>query len=594
MKSIWSSYEEFKKILAVIATKWHLPLACFVSCVLLSFVYIFLAPSWYGASFVVMMPERAVGDGLEAMIDMPKIKPSEVVSVETLMALEGFSNNVVSSMQKKYPNFSKNDFSFSSSIFQKKKNLLSHVIKTKNPNLSFDLATTILAHYHAFELKRVNKKVSSTLQYIKRMLPNMEKKFNDIIEDYNKYRKHEKTLDYQKQIDVFVNQMMRKQDVLTDLYQKKAELLQKYTLQHTQIKSIDHQINYLRKEIKDFEKKVVQMPEIEKDFSSFERKIRVQEEIYSSFLKKLHEVELLRAEGDVSFVVLDEPKFDEKPCAPVALYVVLFGILTGMMLASAVIMILYKFYGVVVHSSDIQSVCDIPLIGSVPNNVFPSGKSGYNEKNALNPLTAEAFNSICTYLSFSIKKKENAVVEVCGLSAGVGKTFSTAQLGIHWAKSKNQRVLLLDADTHKRALSSFVSERKHENPEKDSTVLEVVKTSYANVDLLSAPKPTRGFPFYNNDKFMSFFEKIKKDYNIIFVDTPPLNLFSDAFAISLYCDTRVLVVRKNKTVLRDLAQVVKSHQTSTIDFDGIIFNGEIFDKSRVRDYKKYYADYLQK
>lgn len=595
MKNILSSYEELKKILTILAKKWHFPFACLMSCILLSFVYIFFAPYWYSNSFVIMMPERVTGgEGLEGLIDVPKIKSSEVVAIDTLMALEGFKNNVVHGMQEKYPKFSKNDFTFSSSIFKKKKNILSHTIRTKDPHLSFDLAKKILSHYHAFELKRVNKKVVNTLQYIKRMLPNMEKKFSEIIEDYNKHRKHEKTLDYQKQIDAFIAQMIKKHDVLTDLYQKKAELLQKYTLQHTQIQSIDHQINYIRGEIKNFEKKVIKMPEIEKNFSSFERKIRVQEEIYLSFLKKLHEVELLRAEGDVSFIILDEPRFSDKPCAPIALYVVLFGICVGLILASAVIFVLYKFYGVVTATSDIQDACNIPIIGSIPNDAFPGIQNRSHKTHELSPLTSEAFYSICTYLSFNMKKKANAVVEVCGLSSGVGKTFNTAHLGIAWARSKNQRVLLLDADTHKQSLTSFIVPKKHENLKKNFTAFEVEKTSYTNVDLLSAPKPTRGVPFYNDSEFMSFFEKVKKNYDVIFVDTPPINLFSDAFAISLYCDTRILIVRKQKTILRNLIQLIKNHHAMTIDFDGIIFNGEVFAKDIVRDYNKYYSDYIQK
>ncbi len=84
------------------------------------------------------------------------------------------------------------------------------------------------------------------------------------------------------------------------------------------------------------------------------------------------------------------------------------------------------------------------------------------------------------------------------------------------------------------------------------------------------------------------FDDIKKEYDYIVIDTPPLGVLSDAYILMKHSDVNLFVVRENFTkehILKSVLSEIKDKDFSNV---GLVLNA-----SRMEG-KKYKYDYYNK
>ena len=95
------------------------------------------------------------------------------------------------------------------------------------------------------------------------------------------------------------------------------------------------------------------------------------------------------------------------------------------------------------------------------------------------------------------------------------------------------------------------------------------------------------------DKLKSFFDLLKKNYDYVIIDTPPIQPVSDTLFISQSTDHNLLIVRANKTKLAGIRSVIKKLNNIKVKIDGLIFND--LDTSKASYYGYYqYGSYYSK
>jgi len=84
-----------------------------------------------------------------------------------------------------------------------------------------------------------------------------------------------------------------------------------------------------------------------------------------------------------------------------------------------------------------------------------------------------------------------------------------------------------------------------------------------------------------------FTDQAREMYDVILIDTPPVNVVTDAQILSNIADGSILVVRSEKTEIEDAKRAVEALESAKAKILGTILND--LDKSSSTNYYYYYG-----
>ena len=82
-----------------------------------------------------------------------------------------------------------------------------------------------------------------------------------------------------------------------------------------------------------------------------------------------------------------------------------------------------------------------------------------------------------------------------------------------------------------------------------------------------------------------------EDFDYVVIDLPPVNIVSDALAVSRYITGMVVVVRQDYTEKKEFEACSRQLELSNVKVLGCVMNGEKSGKGSYGRYKKYYKKY---
>jgi len=158
-----------------------------------------------------------------------------------------------------------------------------------------------------------------------------------------------------------------------------------------------------------------------------------------------------------------------------------------------------------------------------------------------------------------------------------GKSFIASNLAVMFAQ-QGHRTLLIDADLRKprqyeifrlnknSGLSGILSNRA------DYDVIQLV----SGVDSLSvltagpvAPNPQE---LLGKKSFKNMINRVVKDFDVVLIDTPHSNEYSDAEIISSQVGAAMIVSRKDKSIISNLASFTSRLQDAGVSVVGTVIN----------------------
>lgn len=211
----------------------------------------------------------------------------------------------------------------------------------------------------------------------------------------------------------------------------------------------------------------------------------------------------------------------------------------------------------------------------------------------------EAYNTLRSNLEFCGKK--NKVIEITSCAPDEGKST----VAVYLAKSiadNGKKVMLLDADLRKSALvekyqggggksglSNFLSGQM---PFEDIYFETDIPNLYIT---FAGPIPPNPSELLGSPYFQGAVDTLRRTFDYVIIDTPPLENVIDAAVIASCCDGYILVVEDNRISYR-FAQQVKEQLDRTgcrnlgcvlnkVNMSGKGYNGRFY-----RKYGKYSYD----
>lgn len=201
----------------------------------------------------------------------------------------------------------------------------------------------------------------------------------------------------------------------------------------------------------------------------------------------------------------------------------------------------------------------------------------------------EAYNAIRTNLLFTQQGEKCPIFVVTSPTANNGKTINSANLAINFAQM-GKKTLIIDADMRNPSLHKLFSLSSRNGLSEILAGLTdnitVTKTEIENLSILTSgkipPNPTELLSSPRMDKLLNF---VKEHYDCVFIDTPPVNIVTDATVFAQKATGYVLIVKTDTTNIPELKTTVATLQGIDANILGFILNDTNSEK------KKYYSYY---
>ena len=212
----------------------------------------------------------------------------------------------------------------------------------------------------------------------------------------------------------------------------------------------------------------------------------------------------------------------------------------------------------------------------------------------------EYYNALRTNIQLSGENIK--VIAVSSTFPGEGKTTTSTNLALTFANA-GYKTILIDADIRNSKMLGGV----FRSSEKITGLTEYLsgntdlsqglcETDEENLFVITSgqasPNPTA---LVQSEKFEVMMDVLRRHYDYIIVDTPPIGMVIDATLISKFCDASMLVVASN-VVKRKMVQKSKTQlEQSSTPFLGVILNKYNVEADKYGFYGSYgnYGDRLR-
>ena len=388
------------------------------------------------------------------------------------------------------------------------------------------------------------------------------------------------------------------------------------------VKSIDTQVGTLSTQIKGLRgiqgastSRLSSNPKQAKYLLSVERQQKVKESLYLFLLQKREENELSQAFTAYNTRVVTSPTGEMKPTSPDRKRILLVAFLLGLIVPIIIVYIRENINSKVRGRKDIESLT-IPFVGEIPLYIRSGKKKSWlrwfkvfkkkevdtesysivvkpKSRNVIN----EAFRVVRTNMEFmSGAEHMNKVIMLTSINPGSGKTFLTINTAVSFA-IKEKKVAVVDFDMRRASLSEYVMNPKMGVADylngkiADWHEVKVPVEGYEHIDVVPVgtipPNPTE---LLFNDKLQKMLDDLRKEYDLIFLDCPPVEIVADASVIAKYADMTVFVIRAG-LMEREMLPVVEGYYNDKkFNNMSVLLNGTITAGNRY-GYHRYSYSY---
>lgn len=211
----------------------------------------------------------------------------------------------------------------------------------------------------------------------------------------------------------------------------------------------------------------------------------------------------------------------------------------------------------------------------------------------------EAYKALRTNLIFSLPSEPCKKIIITSALASEGKSTNCLNLAITFAEM-DAKVLIIDCDLRRPNLARLLDVPNAPGLSNylvglNSSDEIVHKSSYNNLSFITAGNiPPNPVELLSSDNMGNLIAKLEKEFDYIFLDTPPVNLIIDTVVVSKYAHGIVMIALQNSTDKEAIRYSINQLKFAGAKVLGFVLNGVVFGNNgeyKNNSKKKYYRYY---
>jgi tyrosine-protein kinase Etk/Wzc len=457
-------------------------------------------------------------------------------------------------------------------------------LEGRDSKLTSQIVNDIASRFVQQDLDTRSAEAAKTLTFLEQQLPQLRAQLDASEEKYNSFRNKQGTVDLSEESRLLLQQVVDNKSKLLDLQQQRAELSQRFTPSHPAVAALDAQIAALTNAQGALTKNVAVLPDTEQNAVRLLRDVRVNTQLYTNLLNSAQELRVAKAGqvGNVRVVDFAEPADD--PVRPKRILVILISAAAGLILGILVAFVRKSLYGGVERPEEIEKRLGVRVFAIVPRSTqqlrlqqkVGARSQGLHVLAATSPEDAavEGIRGLRTSLQLQMADARNNVVMLTGSRPDAGKSFLSVNLATLVASTR-KRVLLIDGDMRRGDVHSHFGVRHMPGlsdvlmgSDIESAVLHDV---LPGVDLLTKGSlPSHPSELLMSDRMHEVLDLLKRQYDLVIIDTPPVLAVTDATVIGKHAGTSLLVVRHGRNQVEEIGETMKRLHHGGVNMKGVL------------------------
>ena len=358
------------------------------------------------------------------------------------------------------------------------------------------------------------------------------------------------------------------------------------------IESSESELDQAKFELQALEEKDVALQQ-------YVREVETNNKIYETFLQRMKETNEVKELQSSNVRIIQNALLPLLPISPnVTKITVLFYFISLIILFGGLVYLEFNS-NTVIEPSNLETL-NIPVLATLPK-VKKLDKGYHLSQMFIEDVNSEFSESIRTLRTLLVAKyQKNKSLLISSSYSGEGKT--TVSLNTALAFSKIGKVLLIETDIRRPSVLSKTNQAEEAPKVGFSDIIQgntklsecLMKLPGSDIEVMtSGTRRSDLTDLTSTNKLKTFFDALKKNYDYLIIDTPPIQPVSDTLFISQATDHNFLIARSNFTKLIGIKSVLKKLNNVKVRVDGLIFND--LDTSKASYYGYYqYGGYYNK
>lgn len=271
--------------------------------------------------------------------------------------------------------------------------------------------------------------------------------------------------------------------------------------------------------------------------------------LYRSLDASRQQAKLAEASAIPDVRILDPAEAPSNPSRNSSSSLIFLGLILGLGVGVGLTLLLDRFDPRLRYPDQVSTGLGLPILGTIPEIKRAKGmQAGHEEAGQV----VEAFRSIRMSLAHSFDSAGPIILTISSPAPGDGKSLIASNLALSFAEA-GYRTVLMDGDIRRGALHhTFGAERRPglvDHLAGDASVAAMLRPGTHPL-LTLVPCGSRrhlGPELLGTARMHELIEQLKRDFQVIIVDTPPLGAGIDPFVLSTVTGHLALVLRAGET-----------------------------------------------
>ena len=297
----------------------------------------------------------------------------------------------------------------------------------------------------------------------------------------------------------------------------------------------------------------------------------------NQYIEKL-QTKLQEVYGIKTFQIIEKPELPQKASNINYAKDILIALCIGIIIDGAYIMLVLSFRGIT-NIFEIEEYLKIKALGNVNlDNKKNKKQDSYTTKNE---KIANQLKRIQANLMLNKDNKNPQTILLTGTKIGEGTSYITNNLAIQFAKLYS-KILVIDTNIKNKTLTNIMAEKGSEgltdiigaNNVNDVENL-IQKTKIENISILPVGTAKIGEEAFLTETISNVIEELKRNYNMILIDTSSINENVLPISLTSIADATVLIAESGKVKQEDILKAKMEIENVGGKIAGIVLNKAI-------------------